>query len=195
MWCAFSSPVEHSRARLNQPRDAKEKRKNTQFPNLLRFSAATTDLGLALPRLCRLAVHDIEIDMHRPLAPTTIHPPFSAYSNGVEIPAGQRLVLCSGQLGIAADGTIPPSTEAQAQLAFDNIAAILAEAGLGLQHVVRLNAYVTGREHLRPYMDARNARFAAAPLPASTLMIVSGFARPEFFVEVEAIAAGPASEV
>ena len=50
--------------------------------------------------------------------------------------------------------------------------------------VVRINAYVTGREHLRPYMDVRNRRFAA-PYPASTLMIVSGFARPEFVVEIE----------
>ena len=132
--------------------------------------------------------------MHRPLAPTTIHPPFSAYSNGVEVAAGQRLVFCSGQLGIAADGTIPPTAGEQASLCFDNIAAILAEAGLGLEHIVRVNAYVTGREHLKPYMDARNARFSP-PLPASTLMVVSGFARPEFFVEVEAIAAGPASEI
>jgi enamine deaminase RidA (YjgF/YER057c/UK114 family) len=132
--------------------------------------------------------------MHRPLSPTSIHPPFSSYSNGVEIPAGQKLVLCSGQLGVSADGTIPPTAEAQAQRAFDNIAAILAEAGLGLEHIVRLNAYVTGREHMKPYMEVRNARFSA-PLPASTLMIVSGFSRPEFFVEVEAIAAGPASEV
>ena len=132
--------------------------------------------------------------MHSPLSPTTIHPPFSAYSNGVEIPAGQRLVFCSGQLGIAADGTIPPTAELQAHLALDNIEAILAEAGLGLEHIVRLNAYVTHREHLRPYMEARNARFAS-PLPASTLMVVAGFARPEFFVEIEAIAAGPASEV
>ena len=132
--------------------------------------------------------------MHRPLSPTTIHPPFSAYSNGVEVPAGQRLVFCSGQLGIAADGTIPESAAEQAGLCFDNIAAILAEAGLGLEHIVRVNAYVTGREHLKPYMDARNARFSS-PLPASTLMVVSGFARPEFFVEVEAIAAGPASEI
>jgi enamine deaminase RidA (YjgF/YER057c/UK114 family) len=43
-------------------------------------------------------------------------------------------------------------------------------------------------------MEVRNRRFSA-PLPASTLMVVSGFARPEFFVEVEVIAAGPASEV
>ena len=131
--------------------------------------------------------------MHSPLSPTSIHPPFSAYSNGVEVPAGQRLVFCSGQLGIGKDGTIPIGAGAQAELCFDNIAAILAEAGMGLEHIVRINAYVSAREHLKPYMDVRNARFAA-PLPASTLMIVAGFARPEFLVEIEAIAAGPASE-
>ena len=46
---------------------------------------------------------------------------------------------------------------------------------------------------LRPYMDVRNKRFRP-PFPASTLVIVSGFARPEFVVEVEVVAAGPASE-
>lgn len=130
--------------------------------------------------------------MHLPLSPIAIHPPFSAYSNGVEVPAGQKLVFCSGQLGIEADGTVPLSAAEQAEICFDNIAAILAEAGLGLEHVVRINAYVSGRDHLRPYMDVRNKRFSPT-FPASTLMIVSGFARPEFLVEVEAIAAGPAS--
>lgn len=129
--------------------------------------------------------------MHTPLSPTTIHAPFSAYSNGVEVPAGQKLVLCSGQLGITKEGAVPASTAEQAELCFDNIAAILAESGLGLEHVVRINAYVSGREHLRPYMDVRNRRFSP-PFPASTLMIVSGFARPEFAVEIEVIAAGPA---
>ena len=132
--------------------------------------------------------------MHKPLSPTTIHPPFSAYSNGVEVPEGQRLVFCSGQLGITKDGQIPATAGEQAALAFDNIAAILADAGLGLEHVVRIDAYVTDREHLKPYMDVRNSRFSH-PLPASTLMIVSGFARPEFFVEIEVVAAGPAAEV
>jgi enamine deaminase RidA (YjgF/YER057c/UK114 family) len=132
--------------------------------------------------------------MHKPLSPTTIHPPFSAYSNGVDVPPGQRLVFCSGQLGIAKNGEIPLTASEQTELAFDNIAAILADAGMGLEHVVRINAFVTGREHLRPYMDVRNRRFSH-PLPASTLMIVAGFARPEFFVEIEVVAAGPAAEV
>jgi 2-iminobutanoate/2-iminopropanoate deaminase len=128
--------------------------------------------------------------MHIPLAPIDIHPPFAPYSHGVEVPAGQRLVFCSGQLGIAADGTVPHDCAGQARLCFDNIEAILREAGMGLEHIVRVNAYVSGREHLRPYMEVRNTLFSA-PLPASTLMIVAGFARPEFVVEIEAIAAGP----
>jgi len=130
--------------------------------------------------------------MHTPLSPTDIHPPFAPYSHAVEVPPGQRLVFCSGQLGIERDGTIPSDCAGQTKLCFENIRAILREAGMGLEHIVRINAYVTGREHLRPYMDVRNALFTT-PLPASTLMIVAGFARPEFVVEIEAIAAGPAA--
>ena len=125
------------------------------------------------------------------LNPTQIHPPFAPYSHGMVVPAGQRLVFCSGQLGIAADKTLPADCEGQARICFDNIAAILAEAGMELANIVRINAYVTGREHLAPYMAVRNALFAE-PYPASTLMLVAGFARPEFVVEIEAVAAGPA---
>jgi enamine deaminase RidA (YjgF/YER057c/UK114 family) len=124
------------------------------------------------------------------LTPPDIHPPFAPYSHGIEVTSRSRLVFCSGQLGIAADGAIPPDCAGQARLCFDNIAAILREAGMDLGDVVRINAYVSGREHLKPYMDVRNAIFAE-PWPASTLMIVAGFARPEFVVEIEAVAASP----
>lgn len=129
--------------------------------------------------------------MHTPLSPTDIHAPFAPYSHGVEVPGGQRLVFCSGQLGIAPDGAIPPDCEGQARLCFANIRSILRDAGLGLEHIVRVNAYVSGREHLAAYMAVRNSLFSS-PLPASTLMIVAGFARPEFVVEIEAVAAGSA---
>ncbi|PBB21201.1 RidA family protein [Mesorhizobium sp. WSM4313] len=123
------------------------------------------------------------------LAPKSIKPPFARYSHGVEIPAGKRLVLCSGQLGIGPDDAVPEDAGAQTELCFKNIAAILSEAGLTLNDIVRINAFVIGREHLQAYMDVRNRLFSD-PAPASTLMIVSGFARPEFKVEVEALAAG-----
>lgn len=127
--------------------------------------------------------------MFRFLTPKAIRPPFARYSHGVEVPAAKRLVLCSGQLGIGPDDAIPEDAGAQAELCFSNIAAILGEAGLGLSDIVRINAFVTDRAYLRPYMDVRDRLFSD-PAPASTLMIVSGFARPEFKVEIEAIAAG-----
>ncbi|AZO74830.1 MAG: RidA family protein [Mesorhizobium sp.] len=123
------------------------------------------------------------------LAPQSIKPPFARYSHGVEIPAGKRIVLCSGQLGIAPDDAVPEDAGAQTELCFKNIAAILSEAGLTLNDVVRINAFVTDRAHLQAYMDVRNRLFSD-PAPASTLMIVSGFARLEFKVEVEVLAAG-----
>ena len=127
--------------------------------------------------------------MFRFLTPNSIRPPFARYSHGVEVPAGNRLVFCSGQLGIGPEEAIPDDAGAQAELCFANIAAILGEAGLGLPDIVRINAFVTDRAHIRPYMTVRDRLFAD-PAPASTLMIVSGFTRPEFKVEIEVIAAG-----
>lgn len=124
------------------------------------------------------------------LAPASISPPFARYAHGVECPPGARLVLTSGQLALAADGTVPEGAEAQARLCFANCAAILAEAGMGPADVIRINAFVTDRTHMAGYMAARDAWLAGvARLPASTLVIVSGFTRPEFVVEVEVTAA------
>lgn len=128
--------------------------------------------------------------MHKSLSPSSIHPPFAPYSPGIEVSSRSRFVFVSGQLGIDKDGVIPPDAAGQTRVVFDNIKAILGEAGMGLKDVVKLNAYVTGRQHMRGYMDVRNALFAE-PYPASTLMIVGGFTREEFVVEIEAIAVSP----
>jgi 2-iminobutanoate/2-iminopropanoate deaminase len=126
----------------------------------------------------------------RALSPPSIQPPLARYSHGIAVPAGYRLVVTSGQLGIGSDAQVPADCETQAELCFANIAAILAEDRMTLSDIVRLNAYVTGREHMQGYMRVRDRQFPGMP-PASTLMIVSGFTRPEFVVEIEAIAAAP----
>ncbi|WP_298985019.1 RidA family protein [uncultured Roseibium sp.] len=128
--------------------------------------------------------------MKRTHTPPEIRAPFARYSHAVEIPAGHRLLFASGQLGIAADDQIPADIEGQTTLCFENIKAILASAGMTLQDVVRINAYVTDRAHLPGYMRVRDG-FISEPAPASTLMIVSGFAREDFLVEVEIVAAAP----
>ena len=126
--------------------------------------------------------------MIHPLNPDAIRAPFARYSHGMAVPAGSRLVFCSGQLGANPDDSIPAGVEAQAERCFANIKAILGSAGMTMGDVVRVNAFVTAREHMKGYMAVRD-RHVGDPPPASTLVIVSGFTRPEFLVEVEVVAA------
>ncbi len=126
----------------------------------------------------------------RALTPERLHPPFGAYSHGTVIPAGMRLLRSSGQLAIQPDGTIPESAYDQAVLCFEAIRAILAEGGMGREDVAHISAYVTDRAYMADYMRARDAFVGTATrLPSSTLLIVSGFTRTEFKVEVEVWAA------
>ncbi len=126
--------------------------------------------------------------MKLPLNPSGVRSPFGRYSHGIAVPQGARLVFCSGQLGVQVGDTLPETVEGQAEICFRNIEAILAEAGMGLADIVRINAFVTRREDMKSYMLVRD-RFVSDPPPASTLVIVAGFTRPEFLVEVEATAA------
>src|SRR5882672_10056752 len=77
--------------------------------------------------------------------------------------------VCLGPARHHADEKVPGECEAQADLCFANIAAILAEDGMTLANIVRLNAYVTAREHMQGYMRSRDRQFPELP-PSSTLM-------------------------
>ena len=126
--------------------------------------------------------------MLKPHTPSALHPPFAKYSHAVEVPAGARLLFASGQLGISRDKVVPEDAAGQAELCFQAIGEILASAGMGFGDIVRINAYVTDRAFLKDYMAVRD-RYVASPPPASTLMIVSGFAAEIYKVEVEVVAA------
>ena len=118
----------------------------------------------------------MEHTMIKSLNPTGIAPPFAKYAHGVVC---DGFVAISGQLALGLDGQIPNGSQAQSKLIFSNIDLILAEAGGSKKGILRINAYVTDRIHMDGYMTH---------LPASTLVIVNGFTRPEFVVEIEALA-------
>jgi enamine deaminase RidA (YjgF/YER057c/UK114 family) len=124
----------------------------------------------------------------RPLAPASVHPPVARYSHAFEIPPGARLILCAGQVGMAPDGTVPEGIEAQAEQCFRNIAGILAEGGMTLRDVVRLNVFLVRREDYAPLSAIRD-RHIGTPPPASTLLFVAGLAHPNLLVEIEVTAA------
>jgi len=125
---------------------------------------------------------------NRAISPLSLPAPLARYSHGILVPPGAQLLVTSGQLGVGRDDIIPDDVEAQAVLCFENIKAILTEAGMTFADVIRFNAFVTDRSYFPIYGEVRN-RYVAGDAFASTLVIVSGFTRPEFKVEVEVTAA------
>jgi 2-iminobutanoate/2-iminopropanoate deaminase len=126
----------------------------------------------------------------RALSPASIRPSLARYSHGIAVPADHRLVITAGQLGIDPDEKIPEGSEAQADICFANIAAILAEDGMTMAKIARVSVYVTAREHMEGYRRSRDRQFPGTP-PSTTLIVVAGLVRPEFVIEIEAIAAAP----
>jgi len=121
--------------------------------------------------------------------PPGVRPPFGQYHHGGTFTSDKssQWLFSSGQLGIGEDDVIPESAEAQARLCFEALRHILEAAELDFSDVVKLIAYVTDRSYFPEYMSVRD-EYILAPAPTSTLLIVSGFTRPEFKVEVELIA-------
>ena len=126
--------------------------------------------------------------MLKSINPPTIAPPFSRYSQAVEVPAGLRWLHISGQVGVRQDGTLEQGFTAQAERAWDNLLAILAAAGMGPADVVKANVYLTRGSDLAESRRIRDAKLAGAA-PASTLAVVAALANPAWLFEVEAVAA------
>jgi enamine deaminase RidA (YjgF/YER057c/UK114 family) len=126
--------------------------------------------------------------MLKPINPPTIAPPFSRYSQAIEVPAGARWLHISGQVGVRPDGTLEQGFTAQAERAWDNLLAILAAAGMGPADVVKANVYLTRGSDLAESRRIRDAKLAGAA-PASTLAVVAALANPAWLFEVEAVAA------
>jgi enamine deaminase RidA (YjgF/YER057c/UK114 family) len=104
----------------------------------------------------------------------------------------ERVVLCAGQTSVDAEGAPLHAGDMRAQVgrALDNLETVLAQAGLGLADVVRLNYYVTDVQAFFGAADLLAERFEAAGCrPASTLLGVAALAFPELMVEIEATAA------
>ncbi|HET7769792.1 MAG TPA: RidA family protein [Chloroflexota bacterium] len=114
--------------------------------------------------------------------------PLANYSHGIEVPPNARWLHISGQVAVDNDGRTPQRFEDQVQLVFDNLRAVLAKAGMSPKDLVKVNVYLLRPEDIPALRAARDA-FQGDARPASTLVIVSRLVRPEWLVEIEAVAA------
>ena len=126
--------------------------------------------------------------MNRKLNPSSIAPPGGHYTHAIEVPPGARWLVVSGQVGVAPDGSTPEDIGGQTENCFRNIAAILADAGMSLADVVKITVFLTREDDIAGFRAARD-RMIVEARPASTLVVVSQLVRPEWRVEIEALAA------
>jgi 2-iminobutanoate/2-iminopropanoate deaminase len=123
----------------------------------------------------------------RRLNPAGIAAPLGAYSHGVVAPAQGRWLHIAGQVGVGADGSVPPGFAEQAEIAWQNLVAVLAEARMDVNDLVKVTTFVTDASQL-PQFAAARARVLGPARPASTLLVVAALARPEWWLEIEAVA-------
>jgi enamine deaminase RidA (YjgF/YER057c/UK114 family) len=109
------------------------------------------------------------------------------YSHTAIVAPGTALVFISGQVGMRPDGSIPAGFADQAEVTFQNIRSCLAAHGLGVEAVVKLGAFLLPGQDFQLLRAARERHFGAHR-PASTTVFVPQLAKPEFLLEVEAIA-------
>ncbi|WP_327309529.1 RidA family protein [Streptomyces sp. NBC_01298] len=112
--------------------------------------------------------------------------------NQGEVVSGQtRTLYLSGQTAMSAEGKPEHDGDMAAQLALsiDNVEAVLAEAGMSLANLVRLNVYTTDVDLLfRHYGELASRLGAAGVAPTTTMLGVSRLAIPGQLVELEGTA-------
>jgi enamine deaminase RidA (YjgF/YER057c/UK114 family) len=133
------------------------------------------------------------VSAHRILQPEGWAAP-RGYANGVE--AQGRVVFVAGQIGWNPEAAAFETDDfvGQVDQALRNVAAVLAEAGAGPEHLVRMTWYVTDRAAYvantraigRVWRESFGRHY-----PAMTLVVVAGLLEERAKVEIEATAVVP----
>ena len=124
--------------------------------------------------------------VHTSAAPAAIGP----YSQAIR--AGRFLFL-SGQVGAEpSDGVLAEGVAAQADRALRNISAVLAEAGSGLEHVVKTTIFLTDIGDFSAVNEVY-AGYLSPPFPARSTVAVAALPK-NALVEIEMLALLPDEE-
>ena len=110
------------------------------------------------------------------------------YSDAIEAAPNQCWLFTSGTPGMDAAGELPADITAQAELAWGHILKMLERAGMSVHDLVKITQYLTRAQDIPAYAKVR-ARMLGEARPASMLLVVAALPRPQFLLEIEAVAA------
>lgn len=128
--------------------------------------------------------------MHTWHNPPSVPAPPSKHAQAVESRSGLRWLHISGQIGLDGEGRLADSELGQHRQIWANILNLLAAAHMGPEHLVRVCCYVTRTDQIANYRITRDEALRGVEV-ASTAVVVAALARPEWVVEMDAVAAAP----
>jgi 2-iminobutanoate/2-iminopropanoate deaminase len=123
----------------------------------------------------------------RQINAATVTVPTSGYSQALELQGHSRMLFISGQTPVALDGSVPEGFEAQCRLAWQNVEAQLAAAGMTLDNIVLHRTFLADRRYTMANRTVRQAVLGDRK-PALTT-IIAGIFDEAWLIEIEAIAA------
>ena len=114
--------------------------------------------------------------------------PAAKYSHGWKLEAG-KLIVISGQVPEDAKGNVVAlgNFEKQVRQVFENLRNMLEAGGATFKDIVRLMVLLTEQDQWQPF-DKIRGDYLEPPYPATTLFVVKSLAKPEWMVEIEAMA-------
>lgn len=123
--------------------------------------------------------------------PPELHKPIG-YSHVAEITSG-KLIYIAGQVALDSSGNLvgPGDFRAQTSQVFANLGAALQAAGAGFTHIVKFTCFCVEKVdpgQMAVFREIRDAHVNTANPPASTFVFVTRLVRPEWLIEVEAVA-------
>ena len=128
--------------------------------------------------------------------PPSAPPVQGMYSHVARMAPGE-LAFIAGQVAIDAKGNPLGVGDFAAQVApvFENLGLILKDLGTDFESIVQFTTFMTSADYIPVWMKERSALFpklfSGGKYPPNTLLVIDRLVKPEFLLEVEAIARLP----
>jgi enamine deaminase RidA (YjgF/YER057c/UK114 family) len=124
--------------------------------------------------------------------PETMTKPTAGYSQVAEVSDG-KIVYIAGQTALDRSGSLVGKDDfrAQVQQVFENLKAAVEAAGGDFHSVIKLNYYCAGSvdaSQLPVVREIRDKYVSIENPPTSTFVFVQRLVRPEWLIEVDAVA-------
>lgn len=124
--------------------------------------------------------------MKKVIAPINLHRPFG-YAHAIQI---DKTLYISGQIPLGMDMNVVGKNDmaAQTEQVYANLRKVLEDAGGTMRNIVMLNIYCTDIESFDKQTRGLRKKYFGDYYPAVTAVEVKRLYRPDFMIEVEAVA-------